>query len=189
MKVITWDELKTRTHEAPFYGVVKSREDRDRALGCGPLAFLNLVLLLKKQLGMKDGKTAHDVVFESLNYLEENPDLSIDFENAMGFLETNPFINSFRMLWLNPSGMVPAVFLSIALRRLSQGEVALLIVEARSDGEKLRGQANHLAVLHSENSDVFLDGLRIDLEAFINIAYFSPVNSFLFFTKNAEVKS
>lgn len=188
MKVIIWDELKTKTSEAPFYGVLKSREDRGRALGCGTLAFLNLILLLKKRLGISDGKTAHDVVFEILEYVEEEPNLSISFKSAMGFLDKCPFFNGFRMLFLNPNGMVPEVFLQIALRRLEKGEVALFIVEAPEQGEKAKGRANHLAVVHSENGDVFLDGLKIDLETFINIAYFSHVNSLLFFTKNAEAK-
>lgn len=187
MKVITLNDLKTMTHEAPFYGVVKSYENRHRALGCGTLAFLNLVLLLRRQLVVEDERTAYQVVSDNLDYLKENSDLSINFESAIDFLDTNPFFNGFRMLWLNPNGMVADVFLSIALRRLSQGEVALLIVEARTDGEKARGQANHLAVLHSEDGDIFLDGLRIDMEAFINIAYFSSVNSLLFFTKNKGV--
>lgn len=189
MKVIFWDELKTKTNEAPFYGVLKSRDDKNRALGCGTLAFLNLILLLKRQLGISDGKTAHDVVFQILDYIEENQNLSIGFQSAMDFLDKFPLFNGFRVLFLNPNGMVPEVFLQIALRRLEKGEVALLIAEAPDPGGKAQGQANHLAVVHSESGDVFLDGLKIDLEAFINIAYFSHVNSLLFFTKNVEVKS
>ncbi len=188
MKVIIWDDLKTKTSEAPFYGVLKSLGDKTRALGCGTLAFLNLVLLLKRQLGISDGKTAHDVVFQILDYVEEKQNLSISFESAMDFLDRFPLFNSFRVLFLNPNGMVPEVFLQIALKRLERGEVALFLVEAPDPGGKAQGHANHLAVVHSENGDLFLDGLRIDLEAFINIAYFSHVNSLLFFTKNAEVK-
>ena len=187
MKVITWEELKTKTNDAPFYGVVKSRDDRTRAIGCGPLAFLNLILLLKKRLGTIDGKTAYDVVFQILDYIEENQNLSISFQDAMEFLDRNPFFNSFRMLFLNPNGMVPEVFFQIALRRLERGEIGLLIAEAPRRGEKAKGFANHLAVVHSEDGDVFLDGLKIDLETFINIAYFSSVNSLLFFTKNSKV--
>lgn len=189
MKVITWEELKTKTNEAPFYGVIKSRDDRIRAIGCGPLAFLNLILLLKKRLGTVDGKTAYDVVFQILDYIEENQNLSISFQDAMEFLDKNPFFNSFRMLFLNPNGMVPGIFLQIALRRLERGEIALLVAEAPKRGEKAKGWVNHLAVVHSENGDVFLDGLKIDLETFINIVHFSSVNSLLFFTTNAEAKS
>jgi hypothetical protein len=187
MKVITWEELKTKTNEAPFYGVVKSQDDRTRAIGCGPLAFLNLILLLKKRLGTVDGNTAYDVVFQILYYIEENQNLSISFQDAMEFLDRNPFFNSFRMLFLNPNGMVPEVFFQIALRRLERGEIGLLIAEAPRRGEKAKGIANHLAVVHSEDGDVFLDGLKIDLETLINMAYFSSVNSLLFFTKNSEV--
>ncbi|MFN8845930.1 MAG: hypothetical protein ACK5V3_08910 [Bdellovibrionales bacterium] len=188
MKVITWEELTTKTNEAPFYGVVKSRDDRTRAIGCGPLAFLNLILMLKKRLGMVDGKTAYDVIFHILDYIEEKQNLSINFQDAMEFIDKNPFFNSFRMLFLNPNGMVPEVFYQIALRRLERGEVALLIAEAPSRGEKAKGIANHLAIVHSEDGDVFFDGLKIDLETLINIVYFSPVNSLLFFSKNVEVK-
>lgn len=106
----------------------------------------------------------------------------------MEFIDKNPFFNSFRMLFLNPNGMVPEVFYQIALRRLERGEVALLIAEAPSRGEKAKGFPNHLAIIHSEDGEVFLDGLKIDLETLINIVYFSSVNSLLFFSKNVEVK-
>lgn len=185
MKVVRVSDLKYKSEfEAPFYCVLSDESNR-REMGCANLAFLNLELLLRRQINIKDEMTAFDIWEANRASLPEDETQAVSFEKAMNFLDTREIFDGFRMLVLNPNGMVPEVFFEIALRRLLQGQVALAMLEVPDKaGDKPILKVNHLAFIHSEEGEVYLDGLKLDLETFIKILYYSPLNTLMFFAKN-----
>ena len=191
MKIIKWSELKDKTNEAPFYCVMKDNPAGfadGRAFGCGTLAFLNLSILLRRRFKIEDEKTAYDLAKDIIATVPET-DHKMGIDSAMGFLDSNPLFNGCRMLILNPNGMNPEVFLKIAMPRLLNGEIALAMLEvAEVPGADPKGNVNHLAVIYGDKGDVFMDGLKLDLETFLNICHFSPINTLCFLALNPEEK-
>ncbi len=189
MKIIKWSELKEKTTEAPFYCVMKDNPAGfadGRAFGCSTLAFLKLSLLLRKRFKIEDGKTAYDLAKSIISSVPEN-DNKMSFKAAMDFIDRTPLFNSCRMLLLNPNGMNPEVFLRIAMERLLKGEVVLAMLEVPDNpGAEAKNELNHFSVFHGEKGDVYMDGLKLDLDTFINICHYSKLNTLTFFQLNVE---
>ena len=153
MKIVKWSDLKSET--GPFYEVLRDNVDPNtkdpRHLGCGPKSFLNLISLVRKRRGIK-------------------------IEDISDFVERNEHFDGSMVFSFNFKSTTPEAGQSILLRRLCQGQVALLLLEVPELGQEAKNQLNHLAVLHCEGEEIFLDGLRVDWDTLIDILYFSPVN-------------
>lgn len=178
MKIIKWTELKTA--EGPFYDVLRddaSPFQKDpRHLGCAPKSFLNLISLLREQRKVDDGRDLQDIAEELIAELKQNDELSVKINDISDYVSQSSHFFDTLIFCFNFKATAPDVGQSILLRRISQGQVALLFLEVPEEGEEAKCQPNHLAVLHSDGKDIFLDGLRIDWETLINVAYFSPTN-------------
>lgn len=187
MKNVYFEDLKTLTEKEPLYSVLSRTPQKNgdpRAIGCCPLAFLNLLFLAKKRMGKDLEQTAHDILTnEILPLIDENDDLSVPFQSALSFFDKTTFFNGWRTLVLNPNGMNEEVFWQITLRRLLSGDIALCMLEVPDgEGTPATKKANHLSVLHSDGTDVFYDGLKMSVETLSNILWFSPVNTLMFFS-------
>lgn len=194
MKNVYLEDLKTMTEKEPLYSVLSRTPQKNgdpRAIGCCPLALLNMLFLCKKRLGRDLEQTAHDILMnEVMPLIEENDDLSVPFEVAMAFFDKSPIFNGWKTLVLNPTATFPEVFWKITLRRLLNGDVALCVLEVPEEGGTIATKrANHMSVLHSDGNDVFYDGLKMSIEALSNILWFSPINTLMFFSNPVEEKS
>lgn len=178
MKIIRWSELKTA--KGPFYDVLRddaSPFQKDpRHLGCAPKSFLNLISLLREQRKVDDGRDLQDIAEELISELKQNDELAVKIDDISDYVSQSPHFFDTLIFCFNFKATAPDVGQGILLRRLSQGQVALLFLEVPEDGEEAKCQPNHLAILHSDGEDFFLDGLRIDWETLINVVYFSPTN-------------
>lgn len=178
MKIIKWSELKTET--GPFYDVLRddaSPFQKDpRHLGCAPKSFLNLISLLREQRKINDGQDLQDIARELIVDLKQSDELSVKIDDLSDYVSQSPHFFDTLIFCFNFKATAPDVGQGILLRRIQQGQVALLFLEVPEEGEEAKCQPNHLAVLHSDGEDIFLDGLRIDWETLINVVYFSPTN-------------
>jgi len=194
MKNVYLEDLKTMTEKEPLYSVLSRTPQKNgdpRAIGCCPLALLNMLFLCKKRLGKDLEQTAHDILMnEVMPLIEENEDLSVPFEIAMAFFDKSPLFNNWKTLVLNPTATVPEVFWAITLRRLLNGDVVLCVLEVPEEGATIaKKKANHMSVLHSDGKDVFYDGLKMSVGTLSNILWFSPINTLMFFSNPVEEKS
>lgn len=187
MKIIEVNDLKDQTHSAPFYSIVdktKSGSPDPRACGCATLALFNMILVLKNRLGIHDDGT----VFDEMKWIQEQTEEkenSVQPENMMEFIDKDPIFNSCRMLVMNPNGMNDEVFLKIFLNRLAQGNLVLAMMEIPDqNGEPAKNFLNHASFVHSENGEVYFDGLRVDLNFLIRAFYFSKPTTLIFFAVN-----
>jgi len=178
MKIIRWSQLKTA--KGPFYDVLRddaSPFHKDaRHLGCGPKSFLNLISLLREQRKEVDSKNLQEIAEELISELKQNGELSVRIDDISDYVSRSPYFFDTLIFCLNFKATAPDVGQGILLRRIQQGQIGLLFLEVPDEGEEAKCQPNHLAVLHSDGTDIFLDGLRIDWETLINVAYFSPTN-------------
>lgn len=187
MKNVYLEDLKTMTEKEPLYSVLSRTPQKNgdpRAIGCCPLALLNILMLCKKRLGKDLEQTAHDILMnEVMPLIEEQDDLSVPFHSALNFFDNSPIFNGWRTLVLNPTATFPEVFWAITLRRLLGGDVVLCMLEVpEAGGLPATKKANHMSVLHSNGTDVFYDGLKMSVETLSNILWFSPVNTLMFFS-------
>ena len=192
MKTIYFEELKTLTEREPLYSVLSKTPQKNgdpRAIGCCPLAYLNLLMLAKKQLGTDQDQTAYDILLnEIMPFISEQEDLSVPFQSAMEFFDKNPFFNGWRTLVLNPTAMNEEVFWQIGLRRLFNGDIAMCMLEVPKDvGMPATKRANHISIIHSDGTDIFYDGLKMTADTLTNILWFSGVNTVMFFSPPVEV--
>ena len=178
MKIIKWSELKTAT--GPFYDVLRddaSPFQKDpRHLGCAPKSFLNLISLLREQRKESDGRNLQEIAEELILELKQSDDLSVKIDDISDYVSQSPHFFDSLIFCFNFKATTPEVGQGILLRRIQQGQVALLFLEVPDNGEEAKCNPNHLAVLHSDGEDIYLDGLRIDWETLINVLYFSPTN-------------
>lgn len=187
MKTIYFDDLKSLTAKDPLYCVLSKTPQKNgdpRAIGCATLALLNLLILIKKRMGLDQEQTAYEILFnEILPRIEEQDDLSVQPESVFALIDTHPIFNGWKALILNPSGMTPEVFWEISLRRLLNGDIGLCMLEVpESKEEEATKKINHLSVIHSDGENVFYDGLKITADGLANILFFSPVNTVMFFS-------
>jgi len=187
MKIIELNELKNPDHQAPFYAVIdetKKGTPDARACGCASLALLNMILVLKDRLDIHDDRTAFDEMRWIQEQTEEKEN-SVQPENLMGFIDNHPIFNSCRMLVMNPNGMNEEVFLRIFLRRLADGDLVLAMMEVpEKNGEPAKDILNHASFIHSEDGEVYFDGLRVDLNFLLRAFYFSKPTTLMFFAVN-----
>ncbi len=187
MKILELNELKNPNHQAPFYAVIdetKKGTKDSRAGGCASLALLNMILVFKNRLGIHDERTALDEMRWIQEQTEEKEN-SVQPENLMGFIDNHPIFNSCRMLVMNPNGMNEEVFLRIFLRRLADGDLVLAMMEVPdSSGEPAKDILNHASFVHSEDGEVYFDGLRVDLNFLLRAFYFSKPTTLIFFAVN-----
>lgn len=187
MKILELNELKNPDNQAPFYSIVdktKSGNPDPRACGCASLALLNMILVLKNRLDIHDDQTA----FDELKWIQEQTkekENSVQPENMMGFIDNHPIFNFCRMLVMNPNGMDEEVFLRIFLRRLADGNLVLAMMEIPDiNGESAENILNHASFVHSEDGEVYFDGLRADLNFLLRAFYFSKPTTLIFFAVN-----
>lgn len=187
MKIIEVNELKDNKHSAPFYSIVdktKSGNPDPRACGCATLALLNMILVLKNRLGIHGDGTAFDEMKWIQEQTEEKEN-SVQPENMMGFIDKDPIFNSCRMLVMNPNGMNEEIFLKIFLNRLTQGNLVLAMMEIPDqNGGPAKDILNHASFVHSEDGEVYFDGLRVDLNFLLRAFYFSKPTTLIFFAVN-----
>lgn len=187
MKIARIDDLKNPNYTAPFYSVIDGNKlgtQDPRACGCATLAILNAVLVLKSRLEISDDKTAFDEMVQIQELTQENEN-SVRPENFFRFIDNHPVFNSCRMLVLNPNGMDEEIFLRIFLNRLAQGNIAFALLEIpKKNGDQALNIINHASFIHSENGEVYYDGLRVDLNFLIRTLYFSRPNTLLFLAPN-----
>ena len=178
MKIIKWSELKTE--KGPFYDVLRddaSPFQKDpRHLGCAPKSFLNLISLLREQRKVDDGISLQDIAEELILELKQNGELSVNIDDIADYVSQSSHFFDTLIFCFNFKATAPEVGQGILLRRIQQRQVALLFLEVPEEGEIAKCQPNHLAVLHSDGRDIFLDGLRIDWETLLHVVYFSPTN-------------
>lgn len=191
MKTVYFDDLKTLTTKHPLYCVLSKTPQKNgdpRAIGCATLALLNLLILIKKRMGVEQDQTAYELLFnEILPRIDEQDDLSVEPESVFALIDTHPIFNGWKNLVLNPSAMTPEVFWQIALRRLLNGDIGFCMLEIpENKGEEATKKLNHLSVIHSDGTNVFYDGLKMTADALTNILFFSPVNTVMFFSKPAQ---
>ena len=191
MKNVYLEDLKAMTEKEPLYSVLSRTPQKNgdpRAIGCCPLALLNMLFLCKKRMGKDLDQTAHDILMnEVMPLIEENDDLSVPFDIAMAFFDKSPIFNGWKTLVLNPTATFPEVFWAITLRRLLNGDVVLCVLEVPEEGNTIaKKRANHMSVLHSDGQDVLYDGLKMSLESLSNILWFSPINTLMFFSNPVE---
>jgi hypothetical protein len=187
MKIIEVNELKAEIHQAPFYSIIdktKVGQPDPRACGCAPLALLNMILILKERLNHKNDRTA----FDEMKWIQEQTqeaENTVQPEMLMQFIDRHPIFNSCRMLVMNPNGMDEEVFLRIFLRRLAEGNLVLAMMEVPDqDGELAKNSLNHVSFVHSEEGEVYFDGLRVDLNFLLRAFYFSRPTTLVFFGVN-----
>lgn len=179
MKIIKWSELNNQT--GPFYDILRDDaspySEDPRQLGCASKSFLNLINLLREQSGIQDGKTNQEIADEVARELKQNDKLSVNILDIADFVDQSPHFNGARVFCFNFKATAHDMGQAILLRRLKQGQVGLLFLEMPElDQEKPKSQPNHLAVLHSDGLNVFIDGLKIDWETLLHVVYYSPVN-------------
>lgn len=187
MKIIEVNELKAETHQAPFYSIIdktKIGQDDPRACGCATLALLNMILILKERLPIHDERTA----FDEMKWLQEQTqetENTVQPEVMMQFIDKHPIFNSCRMLVMNPNGMDEEVFLRIFLRRLAEGNLILAMMEIPDNaGDLAKNSLNHVSFVHSEEGEVYFDGLRVNLNFLLRAFYFSRPTTLVFFAVN-----
>lgn len=187
MKILELNELKKPDQQAPFYAVIdeaKKGTPDARACGCASLAMLNMILVLKNRLDIHDDRTAFDEMRWIQEQTEEKEN-AVQPENLMGFIETHPIFNSCRMLVMNPNGMNEEAFLRIFLRRIASDDLVLALMEVPDkNGEPAKDILNHASFVHSENGEVYFDGLRVDLNFLLRAFYFSKPTTLIFFAVN-----
>ncbi|PIU01237.1 MAG: hypothetical protein COT74_01655 [Bdellovibrionales bacterium CG10_big_fil_rev_8_21_14_0_10_45_34] len=189
MKIIDVNELKNPACEAPYYNIIdpdKSGTEDPRACGCSTIALLNAILTLKKRLKISDNVSP----FEEMKLIQEltnEKNNSVQPETLLGIIDKHPTFNSCRMLVINPNGMNEEVFLRIFLNRLSQGSIALSLMEVPAKpGDKAKDVLNHVSFIHSEKGEVYFDGLRSNLDFLLSAFYFSRPTTLIFFGLNVE---
>lgn len=187
MKIIEVNELKAEIHQAPFYSIIdktKIGQADPRACGCATLALLNMILILKERLNLHDEQTA----FDEMNWIQEQTqeaENTVQPEIMMQFIDKHPIFNSCRMLVMNPNGMDEEVFLRIFLRRLAEGNLVLAMMEIPDNsGDSSKNSLNHVSFVHSEEGEVYFDGLRVDLNFLLRAFYFSRPTTLVFFAVN-----
>ena len=179
MKVVKWSELNNET--GPFYDILRDDaspySDDPRQLGCGPKSFLNLINLLRERRGIQDEKTNQQIAEEVVRELKQSEKLSVGVVEVSDFVDRSPYFNGTRIFCFNFKATAPDIGQTILLRRLKQGQIALLLLEVPDSGQEApKKEANHLAVLHSDGEDIFLDGLKIDWETLLHVVHYSPIN-------------
>ena len=179
MKIVKWSELNQET--GPFYDILRDDaspySEDPRQLGCGPKSFLNLITLLQKRRGIHEQQTNQEIAEEVVRELKQNEKLSVSVIEVGNFVDRSPYFNGTRVFCFNLKATAPDVGQTILLRRLLEGQIALLFLEVPEwEQEAPKKQGNHLAVLHSEGSEIFIDGLKIDWETLLHVLYYSPVN-------------
>lgn len=187
MKIIEVNELKTETHQAPFYSIIdktKIGQDDPRACGCATLALLNMILILKERLSIYNERTA----FDEMKWIQEQTqetENTVQPEIMMQFIDKHPIFNSCRMLVMNPNGMDEEVFLRIFLRRLAEGNLVLAMMEIPDNsGDSAKNSLNHVSFVHSEDGEIYFDGLRVHLNFLLRAFYFSRPTTLVFFAFN-----
>ena len=187
MKIIEVNELKNKNNAAPFYSIIdpfKLGTADPRACGCATLALLNMILSLKKRMKIDHGRTA----FDEMKWIQEQTsesENSTSPEVLMGFIDKHPIFNSCRMLVMNPNSMDEEVFLRILLRRLADGNLALVMMEVPDQAdEPAKDSINHISFVHAKNGEVFFDGLPVDLNFLLRAFYFSRPTTLMFFAVN-----
>jgi len=187
MKIINVDELKDPNCKAPFYAILddtKKYEDDPRACGCASQAILNAVLILKERLQIENSKSSHDELLE-IQELTREKENSVKIEALIGYIDGHPIFDTCRILVMNPNGMNEEIFFRIFLNRLSQGHIALVVMESPDQaGSVANDRVNHISFIHSENGEVYFDGLRADLNFLIRAFYYSRPTTLLFFALN-----
>lgn len=179
MKIVKWSELNQET--GPFYDILRDDaspySEDPRQLGCGPKSFLNLINLLRERRGIQDDKTNQEIAEEITRELKQNEKLSVSVFEVSDFVDRSPHFNGTRIFCFNFKATAPDMGQTILLRRLKEGQVALLLLEVPDwEQESPKKQANHMAVLHSDGDDIFLDGLKIDWETLLHVVHYSPIN-------------
>lgn len=189
MKIVEVNDLKNPECEAPFYNIIdpeKSGETDPRACGCATIALLNAILILKKRLKISDDLTP----FEEMNRIQElmgEKNNSVQPETLLEFIDQHPMFNHCRMLVMNPNGMNEEVFLRIFLNRLTQGNIALVLMEVPDKtGDPAKDILNHVSFIHSENGEVYYDGLRTHLDFLLRAFYYSRPTTLIFLGLNTE---
>lgn len=169
MKILEMNELNNSDHQAPFDAVIEKTKKGTpdaRDCGCASLALLNMILVLNERLGIHDDRTA----FDEMRWIQEQTEEknSVQPENLLGFIDNHPIFNSCPMLVLNPNGMNEEIFLRIFLRRIADGDLILAMMEVPAkSGGPAKDILNHVSLVHSENGEVYFDGLRVDLNFLI----------------------
>lgn len=187
MKIVEANELKSEAHQAPFYSIIdktKIGNTDPRACGCATLALLNMILVLKERLNLHDERTA----FDEMKWIQEQTqeaENTVQPEMMMQFIDKHPIFNSSRMLVMNPNGMDEEVFLRIFLRRLAEGNLVLAMMEIPDNsGDSAKNSLNHVSFVHSEEGEVYFDGLRVNLNFLLRAFYFSRPTTLVFFAIN-----
>lgn len=192
MKIVKMNDLKNPDCEAPFYNIIdpeKSGADDPRACGCATIALLNAILTLKKRLKIKDNLTPFEEMIHIQKLVGEQNN-TVNFETLLEFIDQHPTFNFCRMLVMNPNAMNEEVFLRIFLNRLAQGNIALVLMEVpEKSGDIAKDILNHISFIHSENSEVYYDGLRTHLDFLLRAFYYSRPTTLIFFGVNAEVEN
>lgn len=191
-QIVEVNDLKDPACEAPFYNIIdikKSGEADPRACGCASIALLNAILILKKRLKIKDDLTP----FDELKIVQEMTDEQnngVSPENFLEFIDQHPIFNSCRMLVMSPNATSEEVFLRIFLRRLYQGNVAIVMMEVPEEaGAPATDVINHVSFIHCEGEEIYFDGLRADLNFLIRAFYFSRPTTLVFFGVNSGGKN
>ncbi|MFN7825797.1 MAG: hypothetical protein ACK5P6_10595, partial [Pseudobdellovibrionaceae bacterium] len=187
MKILKLNDLKNHDHQAPFYAVIdenKKGTPDARACGCASLALLNMILVLKERLNLHDELTA----FDEMKWIQEQTQEAkntVQPEMMMQFIDKHPIFNSCRMLVMNPNGMDEEVFLRIFLRRLAESNLVLAMMEIPDNsGDSAKNSLNHVSFVHSEEGEVYFDGLQVDLNFLLRAFYFSRPTTLVFFAVN-----
>lgn len=192
MKIVEVNDLKDPKCEAPFYNIIdktKAGEADPRACGCASVAPLNAILTLKKRLKIVDNLSP----FDELKIVQEMTDEQnniVSPENFLAFIDQHPIFNSCRMLVMNPNAMNEEVFLRIFLRRLYQGDVAIVMMEVpEKSGAAATDVLNHVSFIHCVSDEVYFDGLRADFNFLIRAFYYSRLTTMVFFGVNSGGRS
>lgn len=143
-----------------------------------------MILVLKERLNLHDERTA----FDEMKWIQEQTqeaENTVQPEMMMQFIDKHPIFNSCRMLVMNPNGMDEEVFLRIFLRRLAEGNLVLAMMEIPDNsGDSAKNSLNHVSFVHSEEGEVYFDGLRVDLNFLLQAFYFSRPTTLVFFAVN-----
>jgi hypothetical protein len=192
MKIVEVNELKDPACEAPFYSIIdktKSGEPDPRACGCASIALLNAILMLKKRLKISDNLSPFDEL-KIVQEMTDEQDNGVKPENFLEFIDQHAIFNSCRMLVMNPNAMNEEVFLRIFLRRLYQGNVAIVMMEVpEKSGAPATDVLNHVSFIHCEGDEIYFDGLRADLNFLIRAFYYSRPTTLVFFGVNSGGKN
>lgn len=187
MKIVDVEELHNLEYDGPLYLVLdktKQNESDPRACGCASLALLNSILFLKEKMNIQDGQTIYGEMrrIQKLTKEEKNAVLP---ENMLSFIEKHSVFNSCRLLVMNPNGMLADVFFKIFLRRLTEGSVALVMMEIPAKkNDRARNVLNHVSFVHSKDGEVYFDGLRVTLDFLLRAFYFSTPTTLMIFALN-----